>query len=174
MSFNKKDDLIDYVSNIEDILFDDDLVPQIEKEYELSFLLKQLSLHTKKVKTVYRIENDQGFGPYSESSWRKINQTPANGRPTPNVDDGFVYAFHNYPQEYRLQKGWFDELQKQAIRNNMTILFGFSSFKQLWRWFHHAEENKILFQDLKFKIKTYRNVEGFDSGTQSLFFIPKK
>lgn len=173
---NQKKDLVNLVID-DEILFNDwflnnKLIP--EKEYELSFLMKQLKLHTKQVKTVYRVENDKGDGPYSENSWRILNQTPANGRPTPNMDDGFIYAFNNYPEEYRLQRGWFDEFKKQATKNDMELLFGFSSFRQLWRWFHHSEENKKLFQELKFKIKPYHNVIGFDSGIQTIFWIPKK
>lgn len=158
------------------LLFDDDsnIIPvKPQPDFSFQFMENQLNLHTKKVNKVYRVESKEGFGPYTETLWRLINQTPANGRPTPNCDDGFSEAFSEYKQYYGLRSAWFDEFQKACIKENIEIKFGFSSIDQLWTWFHHAEENVILFDIMNFQIKVYEQVEGYDSGTQVIFWNKK-
>ena len=139
-----------------------------ETNYSFEELFSQLKKELTIVNTVYRIENKEKLGPYSEDFWQMISQTPANGRPTPNMDDGFGNCFKNQ-FDYDLQKGWFDIFKKTASKENINLLFGFSSETQLYKWFNHIEENKKLFSS-GFKIKKYENIIGIDSGIQVVFW----
>lgn len=122
-----------------------------------------------KVTTIFRIENRFGEGPYYSTEWKRTPHTPANGRPTPNMDDGFCRVFtHSY---FKRHDAWFDHLKK-TVKDDQKILFGFSSMKQLLKWFHNHEEFKILFE-IGYKIKIYKNVEGYDSGSQVIFYHNK-
>lgn len=142
--------------------------PPIEPtEAQVNLCLNRL----KKVNRVFRIEDKYGEGPYKTREWQRTAQTPANDRPTPNMDDGFSYAF-TLPY-FKRHLTWFEFMKKRTASQNKQLLFGFSSMKQLRKWFHNHEEFMILFE-IGFKIKIYENVEGYDSGSQVVFIQDKK
>jgi hypothetical protein len=128
-------------------------------------MIQALNQSLPTVNTVYRIERN-GLGPYTENpGWQKDSHTPRTGRCTPISDCGFKRAFIFLEPDERVRGDWFHHLQKTT---DQEYLFGFSSMKQLLRWFHNHEELKELFSR-GYKIVVYRNVKGFDSGTQVIF-----
>lgn len=129
---------------------------------EIESLLRS---NLKVVSTVYRLEKD-GLGPYTlNDGWQRDRHCPRTGRCTPGSDDGFKRAFIGIEPEERMRSDWFHHLVK---RGNKEFFFGFSSMKQLFKWFHDHEELMELFRR-GYKIVPYENVEGFDSGSQVIF-----
>lgn len=165
----------------DDSLFDiDDLFspakgwvpPPPPKLYGLSAeqLKDCLRKNTKNVHTVYRLEKD-GLGPYTlNDNWKTTSHTPGNKRYTPGTDLGFVNAFSQVESDLKVRECWFHHLKKKSSED---FLFGFSSIEQLLKWFYCHKEIKTLFER-GYKIHVYRNVEGFDSGSQVIFASPHK
>jgi hypothetical protein len=95
---------------------------------------------------VYRFENEEGKGPYfnyPSQEWATSNHCADTGRPGP-CEDG---------------------IPSQLIDN--CFIFGFSSIRQLRKWFHRKERLHLYFRG--FKIKVYKNVAGMDTGNQVIF-----
>lgn len=136
------------------------ILQTMSKEEMVGHLKK---LHT--VSTVFRIEKN-GLGPYTDNpNWQKDRHCPRTGRCTPGSDTGFMQAFVSCEPDERKRMDWFHHLSKKS---NESFLFGFSSMKQLHKWFHNHEELMELFKR-GYKIRIYRNVQGFDSGSQVIF-----
>jgi hypothetical protein len=118
------------------------------------------------VRKVYRIENDEGQGPYQSRipHWMIRPHTSDTGQPPPTEDMGFPFLFKDnniYPPY------WFPQFKNQVRAQGHNIYFGFSTMEQLSRWFQPIEITRL--GALGFHIKEITVTRGWDSGIQVLF-----
>ena len=101
--------------------------------------------------TIYRIENEDGIGPYlgTIAVWQDCSHNINTGRPNP-VDDKLL---------------WKNYLESDIIENE--DLYAFETIEQLKNWFSYNEIQKL--RKLGFKIKKLKVTKILQGDTQCIF-----